>query len=153
MTGALQAVVFDFDDTHLRTVIHPSGPVASAIAFYRSVDVAWQPGSHTIIRPSFVQATLTNNVNLGYRKLSQCMKPGFPPNSWESGAGSATGHYLWVWYEHRTCCIDPEEVCSSAALRRDPLINIACARIKGHPSSPAPAAPRGPVTLHLRRAG
>ena len=23
--------VFDFDDTHLRTIIHPAGPVASAI--------------------------------------------------------------------------------------------------------------------------
>lgn len=130
-----------------------SDPVASAIAFYRSVDVAWLPGSHTIVRPSFVQATLTNNINLGYPKLTQCMKPGYPPILWESGAGSATGNYLWVWYERRTCCIDPEELCTSAAHGRDPLLDIACARIKGHSSGRGPAVPRGSVTVDLHRAG
>ena len=127
--------------------------MASAIAFYRAVDVAALPGAHRIIRPSFVPATLDNNISLGFPKLSQCMKPGFPPISWESGAGSATGNYLWVWYQRRTCCIDPEEVCTSVARDRDPLLTIACARINGRPLETRPAVPRNPVTVNLRRAG
>src|SRR5260370_872223 len=130
-----------------------SDPVASAIAFYRGVDVAALPGAHTIIRPSFVPATLASNVNLGFPKLSECMKPGFPPIVWESGAGSATGNYLWVWYERRTCCIDPEEVCTSAVRQGNPLLSVACARINGQPSGMRPAFPRGPVTVNRRLGG
>ena len=130
-----------------------SDPVASAIAFYRAVDVATLPGAHTIIRPSFVPATLANNINLGFPKLSQCMKPGFPPILWEWGTGSATGNYLWVWYQRRTCCIDPEEVCTSVARYRDPLLTVACARIKESPPSASPAFRRDPVTVNLRLAG
>jgi hypothetical protein len=129
-----------------------SDPVASAIAFYRSVDVAALPGAHAIIRPSFVPASLANNVNLGFPKLSQCMKPGFPPILWESGAGSATGNYLWVWYQHRTCCIDPAEICTSVALR-DPQLTIACARIDE--SAPGASPPLRPDlrSIGLRPAG
>jgi len=130
-----------------------SDPVASAIAFYRAVDVAMLPRAHTIIRPSFVPATLLNNINLGFPKLSPCMKPGFPPILWEWGAGSATGHYLWVWYQPRTCCIDPAEVCTSVARSLDPLLAVACARIKGSPPSASPALRRDPVTVNLRLAG
>src|ERR1700728_4697021 len=32
--NGISAHVFDFDDTHLRTVIHPAGPVASALLAY-----------------------------------------------------------------------------------------------------------------------
>ena len=130
-----------------------SDPVASAIAFYRAVDVAALPGAHTIIRPSFIPATLVNNINLGFPRLSQCMKPGFPPILWEWGTGSATGNYLWVWYQRRTCCIDPEEVCTSVARYRDPLLTVACARIKESPPSASPAFRRDPVTVNLRLAG
>jgi hypothetical protein len=130
-----------------------SDPVASAIAFYRAVDVATLPGAHTIIRPSFVPATLLNNVNLGYPKLSQCMKPGLPPALWESGAGSSTGHYLWVWYQRRTCCIDAAEVCSSAAQHRNPALAVACARIKDAPLGKGPALRRGPVGNDVRPLG
>ena len=40
LMNGISSHVFDFDDTHLRTVIHPAGPVASAIlalAEYRPV--------------------------------------------------------------------------------------------------------------------
>jgi 2-methylcitrate dehydratase PrpD len=43
LVNGISSHVFDFDDTHLRTVIHPAGPVASALlAFseYRPVDGA-----------------------------------------------------------------------------------------------------------------
>src|SRR5437762_2620934 len=125
---------------------------ATDARFYRAVDVATLPGAHTIIRPSFIPATLANNINLGFPKLSQCMKPGFPPILWEWGTGSATGNYLWVWYQRRTCCIDPEEVCTSVARYRDPLLTVACARIKESPPSASPAFRRDPVTVNLRRA-
>jgi 2-methylcitrate dehydratase PrpD len=34
LLNGISSHIFDFDDTHLRTVIHPSGPVASAILAY-----------------------------------------------------------------------------------------------------------------------
>ena len=34
LMNGITSHTFDFDDTHLRTVIHPSGPVASAILAY-----------------------------------------------------------------------------------------------------------------------
>ncbi len=43
LVNGISSHVFDFDDTHLKTVIHPAGPVASAIlalAEYRSVSGA-----------------------------------------------------------------------------------------------------------------
>lgn len=43
LINGISSHVFDFDDTHLKTVIHPAGPVASAIfalAEYRSVSGA-----------------------------------------------------------------------------------------------------------------
>ena len=86
-------------------------------------------------------------------KLSECMKPGYPPIFWESGAGSATGNYIWIWYQSRECCIDPEEVCTSAARLGNPLLRVACARINRQPSGMRPAFPRGPVTIDLRLAG
>jgi hypothetical protein len=130
-----------------------SDPLASAIAFYRSVDVAALPGAHVIIRPSFVPATLLNNINLGFPKLTQCMKPGVPPILWEWGAGSVTGNYVWVWYEPRTCCIDLVEVCTSVVQHRDPRLSVACARINRNSPGTSPALPRDPVTVDLRRAG
>ena len=41
--NGISSHIFDFDDTHLKTVIHPAGPVASAIlalAEYRRSPVA-----------------------------------------------------------------------------------------------------------------
>src|SRR5207245_1084024 len=69
------------------------------------------------------------------------------------GTGSAAGNYVWVWYQRRTCCIDPEEVCTSGARYRDPLLTVACARIKESPPSASPAFRRDPVTVNLRLAG
>src|SRR5439155_19620066 len=43
LMNGISSHIFDFDDTHLKTVIHPAGPVASAIlalAEYRTVSGA-----------------------------------------------------------------------------------------------------------------
>lgn len=37
LINGISSHVFDFDDTHLRTVIHPAGPVASALLAYAGV--------------------------------------------------------------------------------------------------------------------
>src|ERR1700690_543285 len=34
MMNGISSHIFDYDDTHLRTIIHPAGPVASAILAY-----------------------------------------------------------------------------------------------------------------------
>ena len=37
LVNGISSHIFDFDDTHLRTVIHPAGPVASALLAYAEV--------------------------------------------------------------------------------------------------------------------
>lgn len=109
-----------------------SEALASALAFYRAVDVAFFPSGHVITRPSFVPATLLNNINLGYPRLTQCLKPGMPPALWEFAQPAIDGNYLWVYYEPRTCCIDPVGICTSFTEHTDPLIRMACAELTSH---------------------
>ena len=48
LVNGISSHVFDFDDTHLRTVIHPAGPVASALLAYA--------GHQPISGPDFLNA-------------------------------------------------------------------------------------------------
>ncbi len=48
--NAMSANVFDFDDTHLRTVIHPTAPVAAALLAYAEV--------HPVSGRDFIQALI-----------------------------------------------------------------------------------------------
>jgi len=70
-TGPLQAAlingisshVFDFDDTHLHTVIHPAGPVAAAItALAEQVPVSGRDFLHALILGVEVECRLGNAV-------------------------------------------------------------------------------------------
>ena len=78
---------------------------------YRSVSVTGEPGAHVVLKQTPFTANLLDNINLGYPKLSHCMKAGFPVATWEQGAGSKTGHYYWVWWRLKKCCLDMWEIC------------------------------------------
>lgn len=55
--------VFDFDDTHLKTVIHPSGPVASAIlALAEKTPVAGEDFLHAFILGVETECRIGNSV-------------------------------------------------------------------------------------------
>jgi 2-methylcitrate dehydratase PrpD len=47
LMNGISSHVFDFDDTHLRTVIHPAGPVASAILAFAEYRPVREPISST----------------------------------------------------------------------------------------------------------
>jgi hypothetical protein len=130
-----------------------SDPATSALAFYRAVDIAANPGSHIVIAPSGVPATTGNKINLGYPKLTRCLRPGAPQVAWEQGAGSPTGHYLWVYWVRRQCCLDPAAICSGGMggliSRLGSLGPVLCGKDSG--GSPAGAQSRreeaGPLAL------
>lgn len=88
-------------------------PVTSGLSCYRAIDVANNPAAHVVQHPSGVAATVNNRINLGFPKLTRCLRPGAPPQGWEARAGSRTGHYLWVYWTRKSCCVDPEELFGS----------------------------------------
>ena len=69
MLNGISSHTFDFDDTHLKTVIHPAGPVASAIlafAEYRTVSDA----SCSRSLPSRSTARLSDHHHLDVWRLA-----------------------------------------------------------------------------------
>ncbi len=81
--------------------------------------VSGDPGGHVGLNQLPFGANLLDNINLGYPTLSHCMKPGFPVATWETGAGSPTGHYYWVWWRLTSCCLDMYEVCKGPVGQRE----------------------------------
>ncbi|OGA38772.1 MAG: 2-methylcitrate dehydratase [Betaproteobacteria bacterium RIFCSPLOWO2_12_FULL_62_13] len=63
LMNGITSHTFDFDDTHLKTVIHPSGPVASAIlAFAESQPVKGEDFLHALILGVEVECRIGNAV-------------------------------------------------------------------------------------------
>ena len=63
LMNGISSHIFDFDDTHLRTIIHPAGPVASAIlalSEYRPVSGA--DFLHALILGAEVECRIGNAV-------------------------------------------------------------------------------------------
>jgi 2-methylcitrate dehydratase PrpD len=63
MLNGITSHTFDFDDTHLRTVIHPAGPVASAIlAFAEQLPVRGDAFVHAFVLGVEVECRIGNAV-------------------------------------------------------------------------------------------
>ncbi|HEV7802997.1 MAG TPA: MmgE/PrpD family protein [Burkholderiales bacterium] len=63
LMNGITSHTFDFDDTHLKTVIHPSGPVASAIlALAERTPVSGQAFLHAFILGVEVECRIGNSV-------------------------------------------------------------------------------------------
>lgn len=61
--NGISSHVFDFDDTHLRTVIHPAGPVASALlAFAEHQDVSGEDFLNALVLGIEVECRIGNAV-------------------------------------------------------------------------------------------
>lgn len=126
-----------------------SSPVTSGMAFYRAVSVADDPGAHVVIRRSGVAASTGNNINLGYPRVSPCLKPGADPRRWERGSNSATGQYVWVYWIRKACCIEASQICSGGSgmnlAQAGPLREF-CGKANAPAPAPAPLA-SGPPAL------
>ncbi|MFQ5945746.1 MAG: TraU family protein, partial [Anaerolineae bacterium] len=85
-----------------------SDPVTSALICYRAIDVAANASpAHVVLRPSGVPASTSDKINLGFPKVSRCLRPGTPHLTWEHGTGSPIGQYLWVYWTPKSCCVKP----------------------------------------------
>jgi 2-methylcitrate dehydratase PrpD len=63
LLNGISSHIFDFDDTHLRTIIHPAGPVASAIlAFSEHQPVSGAELLHALILGAEVECRIGNAV-------------------------------------------------------------------------------------------
>ncbi len=63
LLNGISSHVFDFDDTHLRTVIHPAGPVVSALVAYAEyAPVTGKDFLHALILGIEVECRLGNSV-------------------------------------------------------------------------------------------
>jgi len=62
--NAMSANVFDYDDTHLRTVIHPTAPIAAALLAYSEVNrVSGRDFIHALILGMEVECRIGNAVS------------------------------------------------------------------------------------------
>lgn len=105
-----------------------SQALASALTAYRGADIATNSGFGRILfGTAGYRVSLTDNINLGYPKLSMCLKPGAPLPGWETGAGTRDGHFLWVYWKQKTCCIDPEQICAGGLAGLPPALAARCA--------------------------
>ena len=94
--------------------IHGSEPVGSGIAATRALDIAANPFGDLTHPESRVTLTPTG----GYSRCCQlaspvqthCFNVGTNPALWETGTGSATGKYTWIFWRFQTCCIPPGDV-------------------------------------------
>ena len=89
--NAMSANVYDFDDTHLRTVIHPTAPVAAALfAFASDNTMSGEQFLHALILGMEVECRLgaaisPEHYSRGFHITSTCGVV---------GAATAVGHFL-----------------------------------------------------------
>ena len=89
--NAMSANVYDFDDTHLRTVIHPTAPVAASLFAYAAEHtMSGEQFLHALILGMEVECRLGNAISpehysRGFHITSTCGVV---------GAATAVGHFL-----------------------------------------------------------
>jgi 2-methylcitrate dehydratase PrpD len=63
LMNGISSHIFDFDDTHLRTIVHPAGPVASAVlAFSEHQSVSGADLLHALVLGAEVECRIANSV-------------------------------------------------------------------------------------------
>lgn len=105
-----------------------SQPVASGLTAYRAADIAVNDGTGHVVLGGLGgrRVSTDDNINLGFPRLSPCLKPGEPPQRWEGGQAGPLGQYVWVYWTRKACCLDPSELCRGR-LAAVPAIAEACA--------------------------
>lgn len=95
-------------------VIHASEPVGSAVAAVRAMDIIRQPvgtpphvDAHVVLKPGLTVPPIC--MQLASPRMSPCMPAGTPNALWESGAVSPRGTYVWIIWQKRSCCVNPQQ--------------------------------------------
>ena len=87
---------------------HQSQVVGSAAAALRAVSIAsvLNSAGHIVLESTgFLPSFENDKMELIYPVVSDCIKIGQNPVSWESGKLSSNGNYLWVYWRRRICCV------------------------------------------------
>lgn len=89
-------------------VAHQSQVVGSAVATVRAVSIASgiNISGHVVLEGTgFLPSFEYDKLQLIYPVVSECIKIGQNPASWESGKLSVSGKYLWLYWRRRICCV------------------------------------------------
>ena len=88
-------------------VITPSVAVASIVNALRSVSIAGQAISAHVVesRLDFQPQIPLDKVQMVYPQKTSCFPIGENPAVWEKDKQSKDGHYVWIYWHQRSCCI------------------------------------------------
>ena len=88
-------------------VITPSEPVGSVIDSLRSVSIAGNPLPIHIVESKldFQPNLPIDKVQMVYPAKTSCFSIGQNPAQWEMNKQSKDGHYVWIYWHQRQCCI------------------------------------------------
>ena len=100
---------------------HDSPPVAAALLAWRAMSVAFNPAPgpggftpRTVISPAIGEPPVCFQV--GYPQLSRCGLVGMNPLHWQLEKVEARGRNAFVFWEEKTCCVDPSSAACGQAL-------------------------------------
>ncbi len=88
-------------------VITPSEPVGSIVDALRSVSIAGDilPAHVVESRLDFQPNIPIDKVQMVYPTKTLCFPIGQNPSQWERDKQSKDGHYVWIYWHQRQCCI------------------------------------------------
>ena len=83
------------------------GSVASIVNSLRAVSIAGDSISGHIVesRLDFKPSIINDKVQMVYPERTQCFPIGQNPYTLEMGKQSKDGHYVWIYWRRRDCCV------------------------------------------------
>ena len=87
--------------------ITPSTPVGSVVDGIRAVSIAGDhlPTHVVVSRLDFQPNIRKDKVQMVYPAKTKCFAIGENPSQWERNKQSKDGHYVWIYWHQRECCI------------------------------------------------
>jgi hypothetical protein len=100
---------------------HDSPPVAAALLAWRAMAVAFNPAPgpgglapRTVITPAIGEPPVCFQV--GYPNRSRCGLVGMNPLHWQLEKVEARGRSVFVFWEEKTCCVEPASAACGQAM-------------------------------------
>ena len=87
-------------------VVTPSGLVSSIVDALRAVSIASNPFPHLVEAPLDFQPNIViDKIQMVYPVKTSCFSIGQNPSQWETDKQSKDGHYVWIFWHQRECCM------------------------------------------------
>jgi hypothetical protein len=108
---------------------HDSPPVGAALLAWRALTIAFDPAPgpggftpHIVLDPA--TGVPPTCFQCGYPTLSRCGTVGMNPLHWQLEKVEARGRNLFVFWEKKTCCVDPATAACGVAMSAGNLDNF-----------------------------